>query len=445
MTEKKCFQLVVDIELQAPVLIARTVGDENMVASEDYIPGAVLLGALANLYNGGQPKAGVPEREFAELFLNNAVRFLNGYPRVEVDGKKDLFCRALPVPRSIQYKKIKDAPAEEQFIKKEGDLYKLVTFKSLVGNVDINNIAPVTKYKSGFCILRANGENVEYSEYQVSKQYQFHHQRTDQRTGRSADAEIYNYESIRPYQCFRSMILGSKEKLEILETLIQNNNGRIRIGRSKNTQYGNARLVCVGAVEEYEQECPGLRNAKGKALTNQQFILTLLSDWIPEQAGQITIAHVSREIARALNDLRVVDDKKELDAPKDEMTCCNAFFKTDTVEKYNAAWKARTPSQICLTKGSCFVFELPSNLSISDIKKELNCLQIEGLGLRRNEGFGRIAIDWQGNHLSSKEPNKNEPKKPQSAPESVKSIFKGLFTQWLLDKTRAKASQEVQV
>jgi CRISPR-associated protein Csx10 len=442
VTEEKCFQLVVDIELKAPVLIARTVGDENMVASEDYIPGAVILGALAQLHNGGKPKPGAPDGEFADFFLSNDVRFLNGYPRVEINDEPNMFFRALPVPHSIQYKKSQNAKAEEKFIE-EDDRDKLVTFESLLEKADSNNGAPVTTYKSGFCLLREKGEKIEYWEYPVSKQYQFHHKRTDQRSGRSADSEIYNYESIMPHQYFRSMILGPKEKLETLEALIQKNNGRIRIGRSKNTQYGSAHLVCVGAVREYKQEYPSLRNSKG--LSDQQFILTLLSDWIPEQHGQMTVAYISREIAQALNDLKVVDHKKELDASKDAITCRNAFFKTDTVEKYNAAWKARTPSQICLTKGSCFVFELSSDLTILDIKQALDRLQIKGVGLRRNEGFGRIAIDWHGNDLCSKELKENEPEKPQSAPESVKSIFQNLFKQWLLDKARAQASKKVSV
>jgi len=444
MTDKTLYQLPITIKLHSPLLIARTVGDENMVGSEDYIPGAVLLGAFAGLYiqKHGQINDATDKQfsSFADLFLSDQVRFLNGYPVAE-----DNASRTLPVPLSIQYGKTADAGAEEKLFKymksqAKGEAWKLVTFDSLLEepveeekSSPKNGVEP-TKYKAGYCLLTEENGKFCVKEVKVDKQYQIHHERTNQRVGRSANAEIYNYESIMPRQTFKTVVLGSKEKLEALKTLLTESNDSLRLGRSKHTQYGNVQAA-AGKIDLLQNEAEALRATD--FLQNNQFILTCTSDIVFEPDAQKTNLKAITEMVRGA-----------LNLGQDDLECIYAFFKTDVVEKYNAAWKARTPSQPCLVKGSCFVFELKSH-TVEGLEDEINSLQRDGIGARRNEGYGRVLINWQGRPLAVKSKNKKEknapddavPSPPTVSPDKTLALFQGLIKNWLVEQVQVKAAE----
>lgn len=457
MSDNALYQLPLTIELKAPALFADTVGDENMVSSVDYIPGSVLLGAFAGLHikehGGVDPSKPENFSPFADLFLNDKVRFLNGYIQIgksvqdnnEKDkdeheqNKKVVFERSLPVPMSIQFGKKEKAVAEEILFRRieddENNGWELVTFDPLLkepsdleiksGSAPQNAVEP-TKYKGGYCLLAQDGETCTFTKVNVGKQYQIHHQRTNQRVGRSENSEIYNYESIVPRQVFKAVILGSKDELAVLKTLLKKNDNLMRLGRSRHTQYGNAK-VTAGAVENYQDEAAAVQTT---IVSGKQFILTCASDVVFDASvTKIDTDEITKMIKAALPQQTAT------------LTCINAFFKINTVERYNAAWKARTPSQLCLVKGSCFVFEFGSNMDES-IKSALDKIQQNGLGARRNEGYGRVLINWQGLPLQEKDAaSPSFLKAPDSAaPDDVQFLLQGLLKQWLIEKAQVYAS-----
>lgn len=462
MSDSALYQLPLTIELKAPVLFRDSVGDENMVNSVDYIPGSAILGAFAGFYI--KKYGAVDHRNseqftsFAELFLKEIVRFLNGYIQIEreliqdnVDKgnkkKEAVFARSLPVPLSIQYSKNQEALAEEKFFQRKigesghDGAWELVTFESLLNqpsdiaaSVDtvVQNGVEATKYRGGYCLLDVKDLNCTFVKTNVSKQYQVHHQRTDQRVGRSAGSEIYNYESILPRQIFMAAILGPKDKLDELKTLLHENDSNIRLGRSRHTQYGNAKMI-AGDIRLYQDEADSLRSSN--ILSDRQFILTCASDIVFDaMVKKIDIDEITNMVQSALN-------YKDL-----KLTYKNAFFKVDVVERYNAAWKARTPSQLCLVKGSCIVFEIVSH-TLKDLQSRLNELQQDGLGVRRNEGFGRVLINWQGLPLNAYESriasDRCEAPNDSVAPDAVLPLLQGLLKQWLIEQTQVYASQIV--
>ncbi len=431
------YQLPLTIKLYSPVLIARTVGDENMVGSEDYIPGSVLLGAFAGMYTkkyGNVYESPDSFADFSDLFLSDSVRFLNGYPQLEwKEDAKTEKKRTLPIPLSVQYGKQKDAPAMEKLFKCdkkgqcEGKKWKLITFDDLLEESDEKNAAPISKYKSGYCSLLQNETTLHFQKVTVAKQYQLHHERTDQRVGRSADAEIFNYESIMPNQKFEALILGPQSKLQQLKSLLQENANSMRLGRSKHTQYGSSN-VTAGDIREFSDEAETI--SKSDFLAANQFILTCTSDLVlPPDLEQISLKALATLIIQTMG----IDNK--------DLECINAFFKTDMVEKYNAAWKARTPAQPCFVKGSCFVFEL-KNGSLDVLKPKLADIQREGVGIRRNEGYGRVLINWQGFPIEKKDIDQSL-SLPDFTPETTLPLFQGLIKNWLIDQVQVAAADNV--
>lgn len=431
------YQLPLTIELLSPVLIARTVGDENMVGSEDYIPGSVLLGAFAGMHikkYGDVMDTPKKFSEFAELFLSDSIRFLNGYPQIELQKEdKKVEIRSLPIPLSIQYGKEKDASAVEKLFKcrneKQDDCqdWELVTFEDLLKKSDEKNAAPASKYKSGYCMISANETKLQFRKKTVAKQYQIHHERTNQRVGRSADAEIYNYESIMPNQTFKALILGSQNQLEHLKSLLETNTTSVRLGRSKHTQYGHT-TVTADEISEFKTEAETL--SVSKLLGVNRLILSCISDLVvPRDTRKINLEVIVSLVAQRLG----------LNA--DLLSCVNAFFKTDMVEKYNATWKTRTSAQPCFVKGSCFVLEL--NGSLDAWKEKLAEIQRDGLGARRNEGYGRVLVNWQGLPIESKKNSPDEELPPPAmAPKNTQPLFQALIKNWLIDLVQVEAAEK---
>ena len=68
-----------------------------------------------------------------------------------------------------------------------------------------------------------------------------------------------------------------------------------------------------------------------------------------------------------------------------------AFAEMRLVGGFNRKWGLPLPQSLALQAGSVFVYRA------EDIQKEvLDQLQQKGIGERRSEGFGRVAVNWQG-------------------------------------------------
>ena len=91
--------LTIHLYLQSPLLISQLGGgDPNSSVGFHYISGSTLRGAIISRYLAGH-RVDAADPDFQRLFLNGAVRFLNGYP-LAANGK-----RTLPLPLSWQRQK----------------------------------------------------------------------------------------------------------------------------------------------------------------------------------------------------------------------------------------------------------------------------------------------------------------------------------------------------
>jgi len=405
--------LELTINLKAPVLISGSVGDENMVASEDYIAGSALLGAFAAAYlTKNKIKNLNQERnefiKFSDLFISNKVSFLNGYPVTE-NGK-----RMLPMPLSIKYEKGMNQDAKDEFFDTQLTNYK---------------------HKTGYCYIEpdtTNNHGLVFERLSVGKQYQFHHQRTNQSVGRSATGEIFNYESILGNQIFKSLIVGPSYLLNELKHLVDTYGKIIRLGRSRNTQYGKAEIT-IGGMQDYNGEVAYMHNKD-----NDPHILTitLTSDIILLNDN----GHAETNIRLFLMTLGFKEEliNSLLHQKNQDIEKIKSYFRTKIVESYNAAWKARTPSHTAFIKGSCFKFILTKD-EYEQLRIPIESILKNGIGLRRNEGYGRFVVNWQCGPITDKAVNV-QISKPKTAPMTVQDIFKRLIKAQLIERTKAKAA-----
>ncbi len=351
-------KLTYRITTQSPVLIAESAGDTNMVASADYISDSAVYGCLANRYIQEHSLGNTAHKDetFYRWFLKGGICFSTAY--IVSKNKYGEISPNYPMPLSVQ--KLK---------KDEKEIYDLLF---VVDDLDeqTNCIAGVGKLQ---------GESL----YQqgVKKSLNFHHQR-DLETGVVREGMIFNYESIDAGQTFEGSIYGSDEELRKFITMFANED-TIHLGRSKNAQYGMARLEIIS---EKPEEIQNAANHSGEVS------LTLLSNTVIYNENGFSTTDISK-LQKALGDGIAI--KK-------------SFIKTGDTEGFVSIWRLRRPSERCFLAGSCFLLEV--NESAVNRLKEL---QEEGLGERRAEGFGRLVFGrQQQDKLTLRKEDDRKPQKP---------------------------------
>lgn len=334
----------------SPLLITNNTGDPNMVSTKEYISGTAILGALAGMYiRENNLTDAHKDNSFYKWFLNGSLKFTNAYI-VSYDDKNNIKVNH-PIPTSIQ--KDKD---------NESDIYDLLHY-DLNELKNSNGEDITTKRIDGFGKI----EDASLYEQKIKKSLNFHHERD---SGTGTTKEIFNYESIDAGQKFEGEIIGEDTDLETLCTSF-GKSFEINIGRSRSAQYGK---VTFEFLKDKPEDIP-VNSASG------EISLTFLSDTIiyNEQGFSTT-------------------DKKDFEATlkdklRNSVEIKKAFIKTGEIENFVSVWKLRKPSETCFLMGSCFLL---SGISTNEDKK-LKELQINGIGERTHEGFGRMAIEIQTN------------------------------------------------
>ena len=381
-------QLKYQVTTLSPVVITANTGDPNMVATHEYIPGCNLLGFFAGKYIQSKPLNSDAHKndEFYSWFLRGDIKFTNAYITSE-DEHDDLLSN-YPVPFSIQHEK--------------SDKNKICDL--LHEDVDFQ-----TRNIGGFGRLK--GDSL-YKE-SVQKSLNFHHQR-DPESGTSKEGLIFNYESIDEGQTFTGAILGSRTDLEKFLHFFGSEHKKTFIGRSRNTQYGKIDLkITSSKPEEYSPLC--------SSDINENVSITLLSDAIIYNKYGFPTTEID-ELAKIL-DCKIV----------------KSFIRTGEIESFVSIWRLRKPSESCFLAGSCFILEV----SETD-KDRLLELEREGIGERKGEGFGRIAIGLQEEPdltLAYLE-NRGTEKPGFPIPEKTREIVQRVIEELIQKKVKLKAMED---
>ncbi|WP_269849659.1 hypothetical protein [Methanosarcina horonobensis] len=213
-----------------------------------------------------------------------------------------------------------------------------------------NHVGTYCRIEKRQHIEDSNIEDSKIFTKNVKKSINFHHARENRLKGHSEEGTIFNYESLDSGQIFAGRILGSETDLRQIKTLLESR-GKIRIGRSKSTQYGEAKLTWVSKEpEKYESELQGLTLDELK----NHFILTFLSPaLINNECGfaSASINDLRKSLAKSLN----VDT---LNLTIDNIEITKSFKKTEIVENFVSKWLLKKPSENSIKAGSCFEIKI---------------------------------------------------------------------------------------
>ena len=355
--------LVYRVTLLEPTLVTALEGDPNSGVSFSYLPGSTLRGVVIAKYrHAGKigDLAGDPHAR--RLFFDGTTRYLNAYPLDRLD------CRAAPVPLSLHRVKGQDAP-----------IYDFVSANPSENQQWQAVNTPSTPFCMGF---DAGAAPREIRLVQPDRQINVHTAR-NRRFGRAQDPQhvqpgedpgaVYRYDALAAGQIFEAAILCDNAKdVQVIQQFLS---GEIHIGRSRSAGYGRARFELV--EEAGWREVPTTNNG-GK------WVVTFLSDALIRDAnGQFTMD--SQTITKAL--------EKRLDAPLSRYGDLNdtVFVRGRETGGFNRQWNLPLPQALAVQMGSTLVYETP--LCAPEKIREL---EEQGIGERRAEGFGRVAVNWHG-------------------------------------------------
>ncbi|MFN8472209.1 MAG: CRISPR-associated RAMP protein Csx10 [Anaerolineae bacterium] len=335
--------LVYRLELLEPVLIRQVAGgDPNSGVGYPYIPGSAIRGALIGRYAG---KKDASADNFRRLFLDGGVRFLHAYPRLP-GGQ-----RMLPVPLSWQSRKDVDSPSV---------VYDTVFLTTPPANAQLKGVT------MPFCAVQgaASGGKTNVTLGRPALQINIHTARANRQRTTADGATVFRYDSLAAGQTFVGAIESDNAgDIATLKTLIEAA-PQLLLGGSHLAGYGLVTIAVMPDNQPFQEY---------EALDDDPDYITvvLLSDTIVRDPAT----------GAAAADLRPIIDFAPI----------RVIAKTTIIGGFNRTWNLPLPQEWAIRGGSVFVYE-PDD----ELLKTLRELEKTGIGERRAEGYGRIAVNWLG-------------------------------------------------
>ncbi|RUS98581.1 CRISPR-associated RAMP protein Csx10 [Dulcicalothrix desertica PCC 7102] len=364
------------LHTQQPLLATSFQGDPNSDVSYSYIPGSMLRGAIIGRYmkQNRLAELDLASEEVKRLFFDaNSTCYLNAYLQ-SFDGK-----RTLPIPRS--WFKEKDAELTDEL---HVDVY----------DFSVNKETPLESPKffgEGFW----SKERGTVKFYKEKRRINIHNWR-DRKKGRSTqtkleeetkqlqgEGEIFRYEAIDSGQTLQAVILCSSDADAKLLTNLLNLSPDIWLGGSQSAGYGYTKITKINYHSNWKEV-----NIYADTSTERDFFtITLLSDLIlRDEYGQYAIISPSttNQVPAPL-----IKEIKTILGLNIEMNPYISFTSSVVIGGFNRKWGLPLPQVPALAAGSVFVFD-----EFSITPEQIQQLETQGIGERRVEGFGRIAVNW---------------------------------------------------
>ncbi|MUH01333.1 hypothetical protein F7734_57320 [Scytonema sp. UIC 10036] len=263
----------------------------------------------------------------------------------------------------------------------------------------------------GFCIKKSDSITL----YKEKRRINIHNQR-DRKQGRSTqikrnpqtnqiqgEGEIFRYEAIDRQQTFQAVIICSNETdANFLMGLLQKSED-IWLGGSRTAGYGHIKISKIQLSHNWNE----VHVSPDNRIERDCFTVKLLSDLIlRDEWGQYAIIPPS---TYNKNSTPITQEIETILGMGTKLQPIRSYASSTLVGGFNRKWGLPLPQVAAFAAGSVFVFEA------FDITPDaIRDIEARGIGERRNEGFGRVAINWLDKssyrvHL----PSKNDKNKPE--------------------------------
>ena len=385
--------------LLAPLAVQKN-RQSDVSAALDYLPGSTLRGALAASYL--KIVGGPEDRDFRRLFLEKPAMFPNLHPS---GSKGETVARVLPLT-AVSCKKnqgFKNSPADAGAARvKKSQAHGV--FDNLAPKTAAA-IAPKTEIKTNCpeCGAKASpftgywDNDVAFPRLFEPTMLYHRHTGIDRDTGSVAHEMFFITQSMADYQksgydssarsVYEPQYLAGKiglsdDQAEILNRLLQ-----YPVFAGSERTRGRGELEISLTLLESVGEMPDIESWS-EAFKKQ---LELFSDGkIPERELECTYFSVDLDSDAILVD-RFLRPATDLELPVENATLVLKIAKARTVRGWNSAWRMPKPDDLAVAAGSVFLFRYEGD-EPEALFKCLDEIIRDGIGLRREEGFGNVAV-----------------------------------------------------
>ena len=349
------------IQLHEPLLAGQAQnGEANSAVAQSFIPGSMIRGALFGRYAVGKTIDVEKDETARKLFLDGTVCYLNAYP-THPDTKN----RSLPKPLSwfVSKEEAQEATAKIFDFAVEPQP-SLSTKPPSLGDF---------VWPSRTVIRLASSKMVGI----------VHNTSADPNRKSEADSQVYRYEAIASGQWFAGAILSEDEAL-LAEAKALLATGGMNLGGSHTAGYGRVSISNIVVENDWQEFLPLSDNEKDD-----------LADWDDDELdddfeGDSTVSEPNCAILTCLSDLIWRDKQGQINAklatPSGQEPR-EAFFRLRRVGGFNRKWGLPLCQSWAIQAGSVFVFA-------PECYAELEKWAEKGIGERRAEGYGRVALNW---------------------------------------------------
>ncbi len=417
------------LTLQSPAILTALGGEPNSSLTLPYIPGSTVRGAVARAL--GDPKDDrLRLQEFRHLVLGERVRYLHAYPCAEDPRHVMETCRSLPAP--VSFRRKKDASAEKLL-----SIYDLAAFDGHPSPDDEDCWPKEQLARLGQSFLTIGVAQPQLIQPKVSAR--IHHQR-DREKGRAwkdrngkTHGAIFTFESLDAGQSFQGLIQVRGKTEQELDAIVHRLKDLLKhgmlLGRSRRAGYGGMAAILWGepqAREVHGVGKEGLCPVTSDIASGNVFRVLLTSACIVRRpsTGQIDPAALPEWIERRLGG---------------RAKLIRTRWAFEATGGFNRKWRLELPQALAVSAGSVFVMEATQDISVGD----LLALENEGLGERREEGYGRFlfldAPFWRFSIQQPKEKKFFPPESPR-APQLILEMEARIVWSHALKKIEQEAA-----
>ncbi|GIW90405.1 MAG: hypothetical protein KatS3mg109_0837 [Pirellulaceae bacterium] len=370
-------EIALNLQLHAPVALHRTRAGVQFVETLDYIPGTALRGALAEAY---LTEHGAPDNTFRALFLSEQVQYGDLWPSLE--GQQ-----AILLPATAQACKRHGLKHDQSFRDSLLDVWNtlgndrkcpvcgesLDRVSGYLGRLDpVKPISPRSRLRVSTAIERGTGT--------VAREMLFT-QHTLVGLGTPDNKQLLLFQGI-------VRLFDPTLQSELMRLLQPNTTLFLGAGRSRGLGQVEVKAWSkVPATELLAERCQQFNATAQRAggdASKRYFSLTLLShlalrdDLLRPVLGEITPQH-----------LGLPDGVTWVRYPGSDQPVL--FLSAISVPGWNAAIGLPKPDTVALMRGSVLLGQCDATQEQAVLAR-LTQIEAEGVGERRNEGFGRVAV-----------------------------------------------------
>ncbi|MEG4496159.1 CRISPR-associated protein Csx10 [Microcoleus sp. F10-C6] len=350
--------ITLTLQTQQPVLATSFQGDPNSDVSYSYVPGSMIRGAMIGRYMRQHQlsELDLTNAEVKRLFFDaNCTRYLNAY-LLSYEKQPQ---RTLPLP--LCWFKDKDEELKEDS--------PITVYDFSIERGDY----PETPKSVGEYFWRK--ERGVFKLYKEKRRINIHNFR-DRKKGRSTDnqGELFRYDALDAGQTFQSVILCEDgDAIAIQMLLVTEPN--IWLGGSQSAGYGHTKIIDLKILDRWDEiGIPAEDRENDENLSIILFSDTLLRN----ECGQ--------PVAAPMLIKQAVEEVLNISLPEPS----NIFAGSTLIGGFNRKWGLPLPQVPALAAGTAIVFE-----GIEINESQIQQLEAQGIGERREDGFGRIAVNCQ--------------------------------------------------